>query len=112
MCLAEYCGDSGRTITDELARKLVVFLHQAQVESRAITHLVISVVQASGEKYVNTALDFRILLTNAKLRQRRHGSSTHDRILQDNTVVDVTDVLGRLSGPRTFNTEQVENTNC
>lgn len=110
--MPEYCGGTGLTITDELARKLVVFLHQAQVQCRAITHLVISVIQASGEKNVNTTLDLGILLANAELRQRCHCRGTHDRILQDNAVVDIADVLGRLSGSRTLNTEQVENTHC
>lgn len=97
------------TITDELARKLVVLLHQAQVERRSVTYFVISVIQTSCQEHVNAALDIGVLLTNTKFGQSSHSSSAHNCVLKDDTIVDVADVFCRLSSPGALHTQEVEN---
>ena len=59
---------------------------------------------------MNAALDLRVLLTNTELGQRSHSSRTHDRVLKNNTVVDVADVLRWLGSPGAFHTQEVKNT--
>lgn len=99
------------TVPDKLCGRLVVLLlHQPQVQRRAISDLVIRVVQTPGQQHINASLDLRVLLSHAELCQRRHCGSPHDRVLQHNPVVDVTYVLGRLRCLRAFHAEEVEDT--
>jgi hypothetical protein len=99
------------TVLDELGRHLVLLRHKPQVESSAISNFVVHIVQAPGQQYLHTTLDFGILLPNAKLGQRVDRSSTDDRVLQHHAVVDVPDVLRRLRRLRTFETEEIQDSN-
>ena len=96
------------TIANKLGSHLVVLLHQPQVESRAITHLIISIIKTSGQEHVDAALNLGVFLTNAELRQSRDRSSAHYRVLQHHTVVDIADILRRLCSPRSLETKQMQ----
>lgn len=96
------------TVLDERGGHLVFLGHQPKVERSTVTHLIIGVVKTPSEKNGDTRLDLGILLSNAKLRESRHSSSTNDGILQNNAVVDVTNVLGRVRGLGTFHTEKMQ----
>ena len=100
-----------RTITDELARKLVVLLHKSQIQCRTVAHFIVGIVQASSQQYVHAALNLRILLSNTELGQCGDGGCAHNRILEHNTIVDVANVLCGLRSPGTLHTQQVEHTN-
>lgn len=56
------------TIPDELASHFVVLLHQSQVQSGTISHLIIRVVKASSQQHIYAALHLRIFLTDTELR--------------------------------------------
>ena len=96
------------TILDEHRRGLILLGHQPEVERGTITHLVIGVIQAAGEKNRDTRLDFGILLSHAKFSQSRNSGSPDNGIFQNHSVIDIADVLGRMRGLRAFDTEKVQ----
>ena len=69
-------------------------------------HLVIIVMQSALEQ----DLDARpqLLHKRSKLGQAADGSRPDSGILQDDTIVDVADVLGRLLGARPLQAQQVQ----
>jgi hypothetical protein len=97
------------TVLNKGARRLVLLAHQAQVERCTIPHLVIGVIKTTGEQNLNTRFDFGVLLANTKLGQRGDGSGTYNGVLQNDTVVDVADILGGVSGLGALSTKQVQN---
>jgi hypothetical protein len=97
------------TILNESVGHLIRLAHEPQVQCSTIADFIIHVIEASGEEDSNAAFDLRVLLTNAKLRQRRDCCSSNDGILKDDTIVDVSDVLGRLRGLRPFQAQEVKN---
>lgn len=60
---------------------------------------------------MNTGLDFGILLANTKLGQCGDSSSAYNGILQNNTVVDVTNILGGVGSLGALGTKEVEDSN-
>lgn len=79
-------------------------MHEPEVESGTVPDFVIDIVQTPCQQNVDAPLDLGILLADTKLSQRRHGSGTHNGVLQDDSVVDVPNILGRLRGLGTFDT--------
>lgn len=69
------------TVLDESLRRLILVMHQPEVEGRAVTNLVIHVVQASSQQHVNTALDLGVLLSNAEFGQGRDRRCSYYGIL-------------------------------
>lgn len=95
------------TILDEPVGEFILFIHQSEVESSTVPDFIVRVIQTPGEQNSNTPLDFRVLLADAKLGQRRNGSRPDKSVFQNDSVVDVTDVLRRLRGLGAFHTKQV-----
>lgn len=73
--------------------KLVVFLHQAQVQGSAVADLVIDVVQTAGEQNSDAALDLGVFLSDAKLGERGDRSGADEGVFKHDAVVDVADKL-------------------
>lgn len=99
------------TVLDKVLCHLIIFLaHELQVQGGTIAHFVVNIVQASRQQNLDTSLDVRVLLADAKLGQSSNSSSSHNGILKDDAVIDVTDVLGWLSSLRTLQTNKVKDT--
>jgi len=97
------------TILDESSSHLIVLLiHELEVKGSTITDLVIDIIQASGEENTNTALNLRVLLSNAELGEGSDSSSSHNGVLKNHSVVNIPDILGRLSGLGTLKTNKVK----
>ena len=96
------------TILDESARCLILLTHQSQVERSTVSHLVIGVIKTTGEENMDARFNFGVLLANTKLGQGSYSSSTYDGVLQYDTVVDVTNILGGVGSLGAFGTKQVE----
>lgn len=56
-------------------------MHQPEVEGRAVTNLIIHVVQASSQQHVDTALNLRVLLSHAEFGQGRDGRRSYYGVL-------------------------------
>lgn len=98
------------TILDESSCHLIILLiHELQVKGSTITDLVINIIQASGEEDADTALNLRVLLANTKLGEGSDSSSSHDGVFKNHSVVNISDILGRLSGLGTLKTDKVKN---
>ena len=63
------------------------------------------------EKHVDTLAELLIEVVQPELRQTRYGSRTHGRVLKHDTVIDESDVLGRVRRLGALDTQQVEHTN-
>jgi hypothetical protein len=96
------------TILDKSLSQLILFLHQSQVQGSTISDLVIDIIQTSREQNLHTPLDLWVLLSNAELGKRRDGCGAHNGVLQHHSVVDVTNILGRLGCLRSLETKEVE----
>ncbi|KAI6763517.1 hypothetical protein HG531_012905 [Fusarium graminearum] len=97
------------TILDEANSHLVILLiHELEVKSSTVTDLIINVVQASGEENANTALDIGVLLADTELSKGGNGSSSDNSVLENDSVVNVSNVLGRLSSLGTLKTNKME----
>ena len=64
-------------------------------------------MQRSFEKH--NYLLFQGVHSSPKFGQRTDGSCSDSCVFQDDAIVDVADILGRLLGCRTFDTQQVQN---
>ena len=53
---------------------------------------------------MNAPLHFRVFLANAKFGQSCYSGGSYYRILQDDTVVNIPDVFGRLTCLRSLHT--------
>jgi len=96
------------TILDESARCLILLTHQSQVERSTVSHLVIGVIKTTGEENMDARFNFGVLLANTKLGQGSYSSSAYDGVLQNDAVVDVTNILGGVGSLGAFGTKQVE----
>lgn len=88
-------------------------LNQLQVQSSTIPNLIIKIIKAACEKYHNARLHIGMLLSalsSTKLRQCGNRSCTDYGILQDNAIVNISDVFRRLTGLWAFDPQQVKNT--
>lgn len=83
-------------------------MHETEVESSTISDFVVHIVQTPREQHVDAALDLGVLLSDAKLGEGRDGGGAHNGVLENDTVVDVANVLCRLGRLGTFETEQVQ----
>src|SRR4051794_10465195 len=97
------------TVLNKGARCLILLAHQAQVERSTIPHLIIGIIKTTGEQNLNTRFDFGVLLANTKLGQRGDGSGTYNGVLQNDTVVNVADILSGVSSLGALSTKQVQN---
>lgn len=98
-----------RTILDKVAGHLVVLLaHELQVQSSAVAHLVVHIVQASREEHLDASLDIGVLLAHTKLGQGSNGGGSNNCVLENHTIVDVADVLSRLSSFGTLQPDKME----
>ena len=70
------------------------------------SHLIVIVMQSTLEQDLNTRP--QLLHKGSKLGQAADGCCPDSGILQDDAVVDVADVLGRLLGARPLHTQQVQ----
>lgn len=52
----------GLTIADEVDSQFIVLVHQSKVQRRAISNLVVNVVEAPGKQDVHRLFDFGIFL--------------------------------------------------
>ena len=84
------------TILDEAFGRLVFLMHEPQVKSSTISNFIVGIVKASSEEHINTSLDFRVLLTDAELRQCSDGGGSNNRIFENYSVIDIADVFGWL----------------
>lgn len=102
---------SSLTISDESSRELIIIIfHQSQIQCSAIANFIISIVETSLKQHADTLLDFWILLPDTEFGQRSNCCSTHDRIFQYNSIVDVTNVLCWLRSLWSFHAKHVQNT--
>ena len=99
------------TILDKSTSYLVLFFHESQIESSTITNLVINVIKTPREEDWDTGFDFRIFLANTKLGKSRHSRSSDNGILQDNSVVDITNIFGRMRSLWSLNTKEMQYSN-
>lgn len=89
-------------------RRRILRTHQTQIQRSTIAHLVIGVIETAGKENLYTRLDFGVFLANAKFGQSSDSGGTHNGVLQNDTVVDVADVLGRVVGLGALDTEQMQ----
>ena len=96
------------TILNKKTSHVILFLHQSQIESSTITHFIINVIKTPGKQNRNTRLDFGIFLADSKLGQCSHGSSANNGILQDHSVVNIANVLCRMTSLWTLDAEKMQ----
>lgn len=57
---------------------------------------------------MDAALDFRVLLANAKLRQGSDCCCADNGVFKDDSIVDVADILGWVAGLGALHAQQVK----
>lgn len=98
-----------RTILDKAIGDFVLLFHQTKIKCRTIPHFIVRIIQASGEQNGNTTFHLRILLTNTKLSQCGDSGGANNGVFENNSVIDISNVFGRLRSLGAFQTEEMEN---
>lgn len=97
------------TVLNKLGGKLILLVHQSQIQRGSVSYLVVDIVETSGKEDLDASLHVRVLLANAELGEGRYGGSSNNGILQDDAVIDVSDVLCRLRGLGALQSKEMEN---
>lgn len=105
-------GSSAKTLTfsDKHVSQSLLLEH-LDVHRRSVSDLVIDVLEASSQQHVDALHHRGVLDTDTKLGEGGDGSGSDDRVLEDDSVVDVADEFGRVARLRSFNAEQMQNSN-
>ena len=103
------CMQDILTVLHKLVCQFVLLGHESEAQGRAVSDLVIHVIEAAREQDLHAALDLGVLLADAELGQSRHSRGTYDGVFEHHAVVDVSDVLGRLGRLGSLSAQEVEN---
>lgn len=102
-------GAFKRTILDETASHLIFLVHKSQIQGCSISNFVIRIIKASGKKHVNASLKLGVFLPNTEFGQCSDRCCSDERVLENNTVVDVADVFRRVRCLWSLDSERVQN---
>ncbi len=95
------------TVTDETASHLIFLVHKSQVQGCSISDFIICIIKASGKKHMNASLELRVFLPDTELGQCSDRRCSDERVLENDTVVDVADILCRVRCLWSFHSERV-----
>eukprot|EP00958_Prasinococcus_capsulatus_P009770 scaffold950_cov340-Prasinococcus_capsulatus_cf.AAC.3 len=96
-------AENGLAVRDMVV--LFGLVQYVEVERGAVAHLVVVVVQAASQEHDDARAQIRHLLP--ELSQRAHRTCAHGGVLQNDAVVDVSDVLARVDCGGPLLTQQV-----
>lgn len=99
---------SALTVSNKGVGKRVVVKH-SQIHRCSIANFVVDIVETSRKEYANAALDAFIGYIDAELSQAADCCSADDGVLEDDAIVNVSDVLRWLSCFWALDAEQMQN---